>query len=149
WPEGLQGEEFDKVRDRFSKSFEAATRQVHSGKQPSRALMNGLRADLNKLDANLGEQAQNGTLSPSSFITSRRRLNQLRDTVRGMGDPRVLKACRGEWRKNVRTVADLVGHLKKNGLVFGPAVSGGEASYTATFLALRNYEIALSQLAER
>jgi hypothetical protein len=145
WPEGLQSEGFDELRNRFSKSFETATRQVHSGTQPSRDLNRSLRADLKAMEEKLNDSVRD--LSPGEFIQSRRTLNQLSGTLTGFSDPRLVKSCHADWRKNVKTVADLVGHLQKNGLVFGPAVEGGEVSYTVTYYALRNYERSLVQLA--
>jgi hypothetical protein len=143
WPEALQAESYDEVRDRFSKTFEAASRQVHSTGPPSRAMITSLRTDWKTLSDKLDDQVAD--LAPSRYIESRRLLNQLRETVNGLADPRLCKACHGDWRKNVRNVAELVAHCMKNGLEFGPAVSGGETSYTITFHALRNYERALVQ----
>jgi hypothetical protein len=145
WPEGLQSESFDELRGRFGKSFETATRQVQSGTQPSRDLMKSLHADLKALDEKLNDQVRD--LSPGEFIQSRRTLNQLNGTLKGLSDPRLCKSCHGDWRKSVRTVGELVAYCEKNGLVFGPAVDGEEASYTVTYYALRNYERSLVQLA--
>jgi hypothetical protein len=143
WPEALAAESFDEVRDRFTKNFEEATRMVQSSGPPPRALMNSLRKDLKTLDEKLDDQVRD--LAPSRYIESRRLLNQLTTNIRGLSDPRVVKALHSDWRKNVRNVSDLVGYLMKNGLEFGPAVAGDESSYTAAYWAIRNYERAVVQ----
>jgi hypothetical protein len=143
WPEALAAKPFDTIRDRFSKEFAAASRQALTTDPPSRDQLNRLRNDLRALEDTLNDQVSE--LSPSDFIQSRRLLNQLRDNVRGLADPRVVQASQLDWRTNIRTVPDLVAHLKKNGLQFGPAAPGGEASYTATYRAMRNYEVSLSR----
>jgi hypothetical protein len=143
WPEALAAGPFDEVRDQFSKTFAAATRQAQSGEMPSRAMMNSLRGDLQKLEEKLADQV--GELAPSRFIESRRLLNRLRDNLRGMSDPRLVRSSQSNWRKDVQSVSDLVGHMMKNGLQFGPAMRGDEPSYTATYFALRRYEMALMQ----
>jgi hypothetical protein len=140
WTDGLMGEAFDPVRDRFSKNFEAATRAAHSS-GPSRKLITGLNADLKSMEETLADQV--AAMSPTDYIGARRLLNQLKDNVKGLGDPRLCKACHGDWRKNVKTVSELVGYCLKNGLQFGPAVAGDEQSYTITYYALRSYETAL------
>jgi hypothetical protein len=142
WPEALAAEPFDKVRAQFSKNFSAAVREAQSSGPPTRDVLIDLRADLQKMDEKLVDQVSD--LAPSRFIESRRLLNQLRDNVQGLGDARVVQASRGDWRKEVRSVSDLVGYLMKNGLQFGPAVRGGETSYTSTYFALRRYEMALA-----
>jgi hypothetical protein len=138
WPEALQAESYDEVRDRFSKTFEAASRQVNSTGPPSRAMMTSLRTDWKTMSDKLDDQVAD--LAPSRYIEARRLLNQLKETVNGLADPRLCKACHVDWRKNVRSVAGLVNYCLKNGLQFGPAVSGEEPSYTVTYYALRNYE---------
>jgi hypothetical protein len=142
WPEALAAEPFDTIRDRFSKEFAAATHQALTSGPPPRDQVNRLRQDLQALEDKLNDQVSD--LAPSRFIESRRLLNQLRNNVQGLAEPRVVQAYQIDWRNNIRTVSDLVAHLLKNGLQFGPTAPGDEASYSAAFLALRQYEDALS-----
>jgi len=139
WPEALQEEVFDGPRDSFEKNFAVASKTVEGGEQPNVKVLRGLRADLTKLEEKLLDEIKD--LSPSKYIESKRLLNQLKDTVKGFSDARVCKSCSADWRKNVRTVGDLVAYCEKNGLVFGPAAAPGDyPSYTSTYYALRNYE---------
>ena len=148
WPEALQEEAFDEARDRFGKNFNRALADVKEGDQPPISTLRDLRKDLKALDDKLDEKVRD--LPPSRYIESRRLLNQLQNTVKGLSDPRICKSCNNNWRKNISTVADLVGHCLKNGLQFGPATTPGDyASYTAAYYAIRNYERGIWQLATR
>jgi hypothetical protein len=145
WTDSLEEAPFDEARNRFSKNFAAATQMVQSGRQPPRPLRKDLDGDLKKMEDQLDDQAPN--LPPSRYIESRRLLNQLKDTLKGFSNAQVVKCCHNDWKKEVRTVADLVAYCGKNGLEFGPAVApGDEASYTATYYALRAYERGLYEL---
>src|SRR5205085_7941302 len=124
WTDSLEETPYDEARNRFSKNFTQATQMVQSGKQPPRPLRKDLDADLRKMEDTLDDQVRD--LSPSRYIESRRLLNQLKDTLRGLSNARVCKACHADWKKEVRTVADLVAYCAKNGLEFGPAVAPGD-----------------------
>jgi hypothetical protein len=142
WPEAFEAAIFDEPRDRFSKNFEKAIRTSSSGEMPDRTVVRELRNDLTTLERILEQQAPE--LAPSRFIEARRLLNQLKDTLKGLSDPRLFKSCHNSWRSSVRNVAELVEYCMKNGLEFGPAVAAGdEPAYTAAFYALRAYERAV------
>jgi hypothetical protein len=139
WPEALQDTPYDEVRDRFSKNFNTAIKTVQQGEQPPIALLRDLRADLKSLDEKLDEQVRD--LPPSRWIEGRRQLNKLKDTIKGLSNARICKSCNDSWKKNVRTVAELVAYCMKNGLEFGPAAAPGDSPcYTAAYYALRSYE---------
>ena len=139
WTEALQEATYDDVRERFSKNFDTAIKSTQSGQTPPIPILRDLRTDLKVLDEKLDDQVRD--LSPGKYIEARRLLNQLKNTIKGLSDPRICKACQASWKKNVRTVADLVAHCMKNGVEFGPAAApGDEACYTAAYYALRNYE---------
>jgi hypothetical protein len=139
WPEALQEEAFDEARDRFSKNFNKALVDVKDGDQPPISTLRDLRKDLKTLEDTLDDKVRD--LAPSRYIESRRLLNQLKNTVKGLSDPRLCKSCNNNWRKNVKSVSDLVGYCMKNGLEFGPATAPGDyPSYTAAYYAIRNYE---------
>jgi len=139
WTEALDGEIFDVPRDRFSKNFAAATKMTKEGESPDRKTIRELREDLGKLDQVLTDRASD--FSMSRYIESRRLLNQLKDTVKGLSDPRIVKASQPNWRKNVSTVSDLVDYCVKHGVEFGPTgATGDEAAYTSAYYALRAYE---------
>lgn len=145
WTESLQEAAFDDMRDSFTKHFQAALKSANEGKSPTRTELGELRSDLKRMDEKLDDLVRD--LPPSRYIESRRLLNQLKDTVKGLSNPRVVKNASNEWKKNVSTVGDLVNHCLKHGLEFGPAVaSGDEAAYTAAYYAIRSYERGVTQM---
>jgi hypothetical protein len=139
WPEALQEATFDAPRDNFEKSFAQAVKAAESGVQPDLKLLRGMRADLKKLEEKLKDNVKE--IDPSRYIEAKRLINQLNDTMKGFSDKRMLTSFKSDWRKDVRTVADLVAYCQKNGLQFGPATAAGDyPCYTSTYYALRNYE---------
>jgi hypothetical protein len=144
WTEALQEEPFDAMRESFEKSFAAATRAAEGGEQPDVKTLRAMRTDLKKLQDRLKENVKE--IDPTNYIQAQRLLNQLNDQVKGFSDARVVKSLSSDWRRNVRTVADLVAHCKTNGLQFGPATAAGDyPAYTAVYYALRNYLRGMSQ----
>jgi hypothetical protein len=139
WTEALQEEAFDSVRDEFSKNFASAIKMAQSGDPPPVKVVRELRKDLDAMSTKLDDEVQ--TLTPTAYIQARRLLTQLKTNVQGLSNPRVVKSADATWKKNVRTVADLVGFCAKNGMEFGPAMAPGDyPSYTAAYYAIRNYE---------
>ncbi len=139
WPEALQDAVYDESRDRFSKNFNKAIGTAQQGEQPPIALIRDLRADLKTMNEKLDDQVRD--LSPSRWIEGRRQLNKLKDTINGLSNARMCKSCNDSWKKEVRTVAELIAYCMKNGLEFGPASAPGDsACYSAAYYALRSYE---------
>lgn len=145
WPDALDTAAFDADRDRFSQNFATATTYAQSGKMPERAMIREMRDDLKRMESRLEDQVRD--ISPTDFILARRMLNQLRDNVQGLSNPQVVKGASRDWRRNVRSVSDLVAHCKANGLEFGPAVApGDQAGYTAAYYSMRQYERSVQAL---
>jgi hypothetical protein len=139
WPTGLQEAGFDETRDRFTKNFDRAIKTVREGETPPVPLVRDLHTDLKALKDKLNDALDD--LSPSCYIESRRLLNKFEYTVKGLSNARICKACNASWRKNIRTVSDLVAYCMKNDLEFAPAAApGDEPCYAAAYQALRNYE---------
>jgi len=139
WTEALDDASYDTERDRFSKNFQTAMAYANAGKEPERGVVRELKADLKRMEEKLDDQVRD--LAPSRYIEARRLLNQLKDNIKGLSDPRLVKSCNNDWRKGVRTVGDLVTYCARNGLEFGPAVAPGDyPGYTAAYYSIRQYE---------
>jgi hypothetical protein len=146
WPDALLEKPFDDLRTDFEKKFETAMKSVRYGERPERTLLRELRSDLDRMDAKLAQLV--GEFSPTEFIDARRKIRTLTDTMRAMNDTLTVRAGSGQWRRSVRTVADLVDYMMRNGLEFGPAVTPTDFSaYSAAYYPLRNYERILIQSA--
>jgi hypothetical protein len=139
WTESLQESAFDELRGRFGTAYNQALEAVGYGKTPEVATLRELRSILRDMGEKLNDLVHD--LPPSRFIESRRLLNNLGHTVRGLSNPRLVKAANQGWWKNIRTVADLVAHCLQNGLEFGPAVAPADfPAYMAAYFALLSYE---------
>ena len=139
WPELLLEKPFDEYRNGFQKSFEKAIQSTSSGTPLDRDQLRNIRGDLDALSNKLDDMVRD--ISPSQYIGSRRILNQLRETVNGLGNARVVRSANQAWKKDVHTVAQLVNHCLRNGLTFGPAVAPEDHPYyTALYYAIRSYE---------
>jgi hypothetical protein len=139
WPLPLQESAYDDARNRLNQDMTKAASALESSGGMTRDLLKSLNTDLTTLSGILDSQVQE--LSPSDYIVSRRFLNQVKDTIKALSDPTLVRATRARLPASIRAVSDLVGYMRANGLEFAPAVAtGDEPAYTTLYYALRNYE---------
>jgi hypothetical protein len=141
FPEDLQKPPFDKVQPRLAKNVKAAVEQLQANKPLDNTQVNAIKADFKELRQTL--EGKSDDLPTSRFIASRRFLNGLSDAVKALTDKSAVKHFNGTWTPRGKNIAELVWWMSKQGLVFAPAVDGDEATYTALYNALRQYEAAL------
>jgi hypothetical protein len=143
WPMSLQEPMFDSARARFAKNLDEVLRQLPRAGGLQRKTYRDLQDDLKKLNEILNENVSN--LSTNDWIRGRQYLNQLRDVVRGLSDPRVRVSFDRSWVNKIHSVGGLVRFMKDKGLEFAPAAAAGDnASYSALYLALRSFEMAVN-----
>ena len=146
WTDALSDTAFDTPRKRFGENFASAMKAAQSGEKSDRSTLKDLQTDLKSLGDQLDDEVT--TLSPDSYMASRRLLNKLKEGVKGLSESRIIASCNGSWKKDVRSVADLVTYCQQKGLQFSPAAASGDAPcYTAAYLAIRAYERGTVQLA--
>ncbi len=139
WSETLQEAPFDAARGDFQKHYDKALQTMDSGEAINRTQLQELRNDLGRMEDKLDGMVAD--IPMGRYTESRRLINQLKETVTGLGNARVVRSCNPGWRNEVHTVAQLVGHCMRNGLSFGPAVAAeDEPAYTAAYYAIRSYE---------
>ncbi len=144
WPTGLQEEVFDEPRDRLTANLEKAAKQLgESGDPPNIKTMRALRADLKTMTEKLDSGVEG--LSPSDYVRSKSYLNKVRGAVTALSDPTVMASMDRSWARSVRTVGELVDHMRAKGLEFASAGAQTEnAAYSSLYHSLRQYEIGLS-----
>jgi hypothetical protein len=143
WTDTLLDSRYDEYRNRVSKNLDQVARSLDSSGGPDRLLIREMRGDLLAMSGLLDGQVQD--LSPSDYIGSRRMITQLQDTLKALSDPTLVRSGAQRLPYSVRTVADLVAHMRKNGLEFAPAVAvGDQPAYTSLYDALRYYEASVS-----
>jgi hypothetical protein len=138
WPQVLRGEDFEKPAKELEVTLRNAVEQIKELKKVSTTTLNDADALYKQLTNRLNDSADD--LSPAEYIEARRYLNQVGQAVRALKDPKAANYFNNTWNAKGKTVAELVDHLRKEGLEFAPATSGDEAAYTALYNALRNFE---------
>lgn len=143
FPAAFDDDAFAELRPVLEKDIAAAAAPVLLGKAVEQAKVLKLEADVKKARAVFDPKTRNFEFEDA--FAARRFLNQL-DTVvevlkgggsSGLIDPR--------WTTEGTSVADLVKHLVKNKLLFGPAPSGEENAYIALHRGLAAYLYALNE----
>jgi len=138
WPLVLQEEAFEKPRTQLDlKLMDAVAHLKKKQAVPAATLR-----DANKLHKTLVDtlDASADDLTPGQYIEAKRYLNQVRQAIRALEDPKAANYFNNTWNAKGKNVAELVDHLNKEGLEFAPATPGDEAAYRALYNALRNFE---------
>ncbi|HEY3789220.1 MAG TPA: hypothetical protein VGL71_10210, partial [Urbifossiella sp.] len=143
FPKAFDNEAFAEVRPALEKDLAAVAGPTVLGKAVDPAKVAKLQADVAKARAILDPLTRN--LEFADATAARRFLNQLETTVSvlkggngsGLIDPR--------WATEGTSVADLVKHLIKNKLLFGPVPKGEEEAYLALHRGLAAYLFVLNE----
>lgn len=138
WPLVFHGLPYQAERDALSDLTPRAYEQVVHG-EVAAGLLNSLTEAVHRLQEKLRDHVKE--LTPAEYSEGRRFLSAYQDALTllrqpGAGDYFTRKAPRGQ------TIADLVRHMTREGLVFAPAVPGDEAAYRALHRALAVYDVA-------
>ena len=139
WPGALADDKFKAERVKVERLLRRALVPSRGDptKGPDRAHLAGLDRAVKGLHAVLAEAAAD--LSPSQYIEAKRYLNLLGEGVRVLQRPDAEKFLSGTYAARGKTVGELADHIRRQGLVFAPAVPGDEAAYLAAYRALRAY----------
>jgi hypothetical protein len=143
FPVPFEDSAFENVRPAIEKDFAAVAGPVLLGKVPDPVRVGKLDADVAKARAILDPITKNFEFEDAA--AARRMLNNLNAVVyavkgaggSGLIDPR--------WASEGTSVADLVKHMMKNKLLFGPAVKGDEDAYIALHRGLAAYLFVLNE----
>jgi hypothetical protein len=141
WPPLLSRAEFAEERDRITELLTRARANALTG--PNRPQPSALRVELRERVAAWRQRVEeerfrfyhsdDSQWRPQHFSEALRYLQEVAEAVRALEQPNAafyLDPLQG------RTVAELVTHMKKKGLAFAPATTGGERSYVALHRAL-------------
>jgi hypothetical protein len=146
WPLALRSTDtFDGDRSKLDKLVAELVRQATSSQGVEADTLRDAQAIQRGMETKL--LAMVADLTPDQFISSRRFLNELRDSLRTLEDPNAGRFLSHEWAARASTVGELVDEMTRQGLRFAPAVLGNEPSYTILFQWLAAYDAALSRSA--
>ncbi len=144
WPQSLQGNAFKESREQLNNLMHRAYRSVESGNNPDSATLNDLQDQYRKMRDNLRNIVSE--VNPDDYIEAQRYLNEVGHTVKGLQDPDVCRQF-SDWKPTkARSVAELVKHMREEGLLFAPATGGDEAAYMALYYALAAFDSGLGRV---
>lgn len=138
WPSVLRGPQYQKEKESLDELAPTAYEQtISGGVRPTtlKDMTNAVQQLQQKLADNIKE------LTPTQYGEARRFLGNFEDALSLLRQPNAgeyFKAAKG------KTIGDLVRYMTQNGLVFAPAVPGGENAYVALQRALAVYDSAAS-----
>ncbi len=129
WPSALMGDAYAEPRGKLDSRLPNAVSQLRIQKNVPdgdlRDLEDSVKQMMDTLNANIGD------LSPSQYISSKRFLNLVQDSINAMKAPGAINYFNGTWVAKGRNVAELVDHMRDKGLQFTAATPGSEATYRA------------------
>ena len=143
FPPAFDTPELRDLRDELEKNFAAVARGLVSGKPNDPARVLALEATLKKIQKVAPPVIRN--LSFEDARLSRRFLNQFDNAMTALKGPAANGLLNQTWATDGTNVADLVKHMTRHKLVFGPAPTGHEDSYLALHKALSTYLFVLTQ----
>ena len=145
WPAELDDERFDAERKSIDKLFLQATKEATSPDGVSGRTMRDLGAAVDQLHSSIDGAID--AMTPSDNIRARRFASQLRASVRMLSDPGAANLVTGRWAPRGSTIGELIDHMDRNGLQFGPATPADQPFYITLHGLLVQYNSSLIALA--
>jgi hypothetical protein len=136
WPLPFYRPEFAEARHNLDQLVATAYKQAARG-----PLTPELRIQFEPVVDDLTAQVRaNAKIWPvRDYVDAKGFVNQLDDAVRVMRQPDAADYLQNRLAAQGRTVADLIRHMKSEGLHFGPAAAGSERFYTSLYYLVRDY----------
>jgi hypothetical protein len=123
--------------------FAAAVAPLLTGRSVDPTKVTKLEAAVKRLEDAAPPVIRN--LPFDDAIAARRFLNQLNSAIKALRGTNLSGLINSKWATDGISVADLVKHMTKHKVMFGPAPSGSEGSYTSLHKALATYLFVLTQ----
>jgi hypothetical protein len=136
WPLALRRGPYRVTRTKVDQAAYTAYRQAQTGPVDG-DLLDGLTKGVDALFAELKDNVSE--ISTTDYITAKRFLNELENTVKVLQDPKVSNYFAGGWTAKGNTVAELSANMTRQGLKFAPATNSDEEAYVALHQAMVAY----------
>jgi hypothetical protein len=131
------------LRADLAKDFAAVAVAVQAGKAPDAAKLTRLETTFQKVQDAAGPVIKD--LPFEEATATRRFLNRMASAIRGMKGNTPVGLIDPKWAAEGLTVADLVKHMTRHKLLFGPAPRGSEESYVTMYRNFATYLFTLAQ----
>ncbi|MCI0704747.1 MAG: hypothetical protein L0241_27130 [Planctomycetia bacterium] len=142
FPSAFNDPALQKIRAELEKDFAAVASSVQAGKAPGSAKLTKWEATVQRAHDALTPIIKNSTFDDAT--AGRRFLNQMSNAVKVLKTASASTLIDPKWSAEGTTVADLVKHMNKHKLRFGPAPSGNEEAYLAMHRNLATYLFVLT-----
>ncbi len=138
WPELLQKSVFKEEKEWIEGMIPELIRQARAGKIHA-ANLDALDLSLNLMRDQLAGMIRD--VPAPQYIRAKRFLADLQSGAKIFRRPDAANYFTPTDNANVKNVGELVQHMAKNDLGFGPAVAGDEAAYLTLYRALAIYDV--------
>jgi hypothetical protein len=145
WPMGLRKGAYQEARKKIEDLARMAVEQLMGGNLDG-DVVSKLDDAVNDLTSSIKDAPPD--MTPTQYIQATRYLRELKESLKVLQDPNAANYF-GKWKAKGSSVGELVANMSAQGLTFGPATSGDEASYTALHRALVTYDYRLRQMGSR
>lgn len=142
FPAAFDADALKPSRAALEADFAAATAPVLVGRTPDTAKLAKLEATVKAAQEALTPAIRD--LPFEDATAAKKFLNDMAATIPVLRDPKSAGLVNPKWATEGTNVADLVKHMARHKLLFGPAPKGGEEAYMALHQALAAYLIAIS-----
>jgi hypothetical protein len=137
WPLLLRRKEFETEHKDLDRLVLRAVEQAKKA-QVDVEVMDQLTAQVDRFRRALASKAK--TCTAAQYTETLTFINDLNDALKVLQQRDAGDYLNGKYAAKGKTVADLVRHMKENGLLFAPAATGCETAYVALYQALRDYD---------
>jgi hypothetical protein len=134
WAAVLQEDTFDETRKLVEEDLDAVRGELKANKVPGKTVKSlNIRKD-NLYDglAHLSQKREKGW-TERHYIEGRRQVYQLAQTIKLLDSPDEAKRLLAPPPENVRTVAELVSHMREYALEFSAAATSGTTDYKSLY----------------
>jgi hypothetical protein len=143
FPDAFDDPKLKEIRNQLERDFAAAAAPLRDGKPAEAAKLQVVSFDLKKAQDAATPVIRN--LPFAGATATRRFLNRFETALGAMKGPTAALLVNSAWSTEGASVADIVKHMTKHKMLFGPAPEGSEAAYLALHKALATYLLTLTQ----
>ncbi|HEY7312862.1 MAG TPA: hypothetical protein VH643_26095 [Gemmataceae bacterium] len=143
WPYVLRKSTFNAERNKINEQLQTAVKQAQAG-EVGADLLDTIGDSLKQLEQSVDARVED--LTPSQYVQAMRYVRELKNSYKVLQQSDVSKYFKPAWTPSGSTVAELIRQMTKQGLRFGPAVSGDESYYTSLHRSMVDYDVGLAQL---
>jgi hypothetical protein len=142
WPLVLQAAEYQEPREALAAlAPQAIDQAVHGGVQLE--TLQNMEDALGKLNSRLADNIKK--LPAPRHIEAKHYLGELKEAFKLLEKPHAGNYFNGKFSARGKTVAELIGHMSRQGLKFAPSAAGDEAAYEFLHHYLVVYDVAAHQ----